>query len=46
MKIFGKTLKEYIWPIKYYLIDAVLVIISQYYVAVPLEEASATQNFA
>lgn len=36
MKIFGKTLKEYILPIKYYIIGAVLVVISQYYVAVPL----------
>jgi len=36
MKIFGKTLKEYILPIKYYIIGAVLVVISQYYVALPL----------
>ena len=36
MKIFGKTLKEYVWPIKYYIIGAVLVVISQYYVALPL----------
>lgn len=36
MKVFGKMLKEYIWPIKYYVIGAVLVVISQYYVAVPL----------
>ncbi len=28
MKIFGKTLKEYIWPIKYYIIGVVLVVIS------------------
>ena len=38
MKLFGKTLKEYIWPIKYYIIGAVLVVISQYYVAVPLND--------
>ena len=38
MKIFGKTLKEYLWPIRYYIIGAVLVVISQYYVAVPLSE--------
>lgn len=38
MKIFGKTLKEYIWPIKYYIIGAVLVVILQYYVAVPLND--------
>ena len=38
MKIFGKTLKEYIWPIKYYIIGAVLVVISQYYAAVPLAD--------
>ena len=36
MKIFGKTFKEYVWPIKYYIICTVLVVISQYYVAVPL----------
>ncbi len=38
MKLFGKTLKEYILPIKYYIISAVLVVISQYYVAVPLND--------
>jgi len=38
MKIFGKTLKEYILPIKYYILGAVLVVISQYYVAVPLSD--------
>ncbi len=38
MRIFGKTLKEYIWPIRYYAIVAVLVVISQYYVAVPLSD--------
>ena len=38
MKIFGKTLREYILPIKYYIIGAVLVVISQYYVAVPLSD--------
>ncbi len=38
MKLFGKMLKEYIWPIKYYIISAVLVVISQYYVAVPLND--------
>ena len=36
MKIFGKTLKEYIWPIWYYVMGAVLVVPLQYYVAVPL----------
>ncbi len=38
MNLFGKTLKEYLWPIKYYIIGAVLVVISQYYVAVPLSD--------
>ncbi|MEK6792934.1 MAG: hypothetical protein AABX96_03715 [Nanoarchaeota archaeon] len=38
MKIFRKTLKEYLLPIKYYIIGAVLVVISQYYVAVPLSD--------
>jgi len=36
MKLFGKMLKEYILPIKYYIIGAVLVVISQYYFALPL----------
>lgn len=36
MKIFGKTLKEYILPIKYYILISILIVISQYYVAVPL----------
>src|SRR3989339_1882176 len=38
MKIFEKTLKEYIWPIWYYVIGAVLVVPLQYYVAVPLAD--------
>lgn len=29
-KIAGKTLKEYIWPIKYYVLGAILIVISQY----------------
>ena len=37
MKIFGKTLKEYIWPVKYYILISILVVISQYYVALPLQ---------
>ena len=40
MKIFGKTLKEYIWPIKYYILISVLVVVSQYYVALPLSRYS------
>ena len=38
MKIFGKTLKEYIWPIKYYVLGAILVVIVQYYITLPLTE--------
>ena len=38
MKIFGKTLKEYIVPIWYYIIGAVLVVPLQYYVALPLSD--------
>ena len=38
MKIFDKALKEYILPIKYYIIGAVLVVILQYYVALPLSD--------
>ena len=38
MKIFGKTLKEYVQAIWYYLAGAILVVISQYYVAVPLSD--------
>ncbi|PIO00414.1 hypothetical protein COT72_01770 [archaeon CG10_big_fil_rev_8_21_14_0_10_43_11] len=36
MKIFGKTLKEYVGPIKYYILISILVVILQYYVALPL----------
>lgn len=38
MKLFGKTLKEYVWPIRYYILISILVAISQYYVAVPLSD--------
>jgi len=38
MRIFGKTLKEYIWPIKFYILGAVLVVVSQYYVGLPLQD--------
>lgn len=38
MKIFGKTLKEYLWPIKYYIIVSVLIVISQYTVGLPLSD--------
>ncbi|MBI5871575.1 hypothetical protein HZB88_00655 [archaeon] len=41
MKIFGKTLKEYIWPIRYYILIAVLVVVSQYYAALPLSREYA-----
>ena len=36
MKIFGRTLKEYLWPVKYYVLGSVLVVISQYAIALPL----------
>ncbi len=36
MKIFAKTLKEYVWPIKFYILFIILVVVSQYYVALPL----------
>ncbi len=36
MKVFGKTLSEYILPIKLYVLGAILVVISQYYIALPL----------
>jgi len=38
MKIFGKTIKEYVWPIKFYVVIAILIVISQYYVGLPLRE--------
>ena len=38
MKPSGKTFGDYIWPIKFYIFGAVLVVISQYYVAVPLSD--------
>ncbi len=36
MKIFGKNFKQYIWSIRYYILGAILVVVSQYYVALPL----------
>lgn len=30
MKIFGKTLLEYIWPIKWYIIASIIIVIFQY----------------
>ena len=30
IKIAGKTLKEYLWPIKYYILGSILIVISQY----------------
>ena len=38
MKVFKKTLKEYIWPIKFYIIISILIVISQYYIALPLSK--------
>jgi len=35
-KIAGKTLKEYLLPIKYYIIGSVLIVISQYVIVLPL----------
>lgn len=36
MKIFGKALKEYFWPIRYHIAAAVLIVISQYVLLLPL----------
>src|SRR3989338_2562708 len=38
MKIFGKTLTEYLWTVKYYILISVLIVISQYYIAAPLSD--------
>ena len=38
MKIFGKTMKEYLCPVKYHVLVSVLVVIFQYYVAAPLSD--------
>jgi len=38
MKILGKTLKEYIWPIKFYILASILIVVSQYYIGLPLRE--------
>ncbi|MEK6887754.1 MAG: hypothetical protein AABX14_02295 [Candidatus Aenigmatarchaeota archaeon] len=38
MKIFGKTFKEYLWTVKYYILISVMVVISQYYIAAPLSD--------
>ncbi|MFH0713778.1 MAG: hypothetical protein V1644_02820 [Candidatus Micrarchaeota archaeon] len=37
MKLFGKTLKQYLEPIKYYALGCVLIVIFQYTVALPLD---------
>jgi hypothetical protein len=38
MKIFGKALKEYLWPIRYYILIAVVVVVFQYYFYLPLQD--------
>ncbi len=38
MKVFGLTLKEYLDPVKYYVLAALLIVVSQYYVGVPLSD--------
>ncbi len=38
MKIFGKSPKQYMEPIKYYILGSVLVVISQYVIAIPLSD--------
>jgi hypothetical protein len=30
MKVFGKSCKEYIWPVKWYVADCVLIVVFQY----------------
>lgn len=37
MEIFGKTLGEYLLPIKFYILGAILVVISQYVIGIPLQ---------
>jgi len=37
MNIFGRTLKEYLWPVKYIVAGSVRVVISQYTVALPMQ---------
>ncbi|MFH0832783.1 MAG: hypothetical protein V1900_03635 [Candidatus Aenigmatarchaeota archaeon] len=36
MEIFGKAIREYLWPIRYYVIASLVVVVSQYYIALPL----------
>ena len=38
MKIFGFSLREYFSPIKYYVLASVLIVISQYTIALPLND--------
>lgn len=38
MKLFNKTLTEYLYPIKYYILAAILVVISQYILGIPLQD--------
>ena len=30
MKIFGKTLRDYLWPVKWYIIASIIVVVFQY----------------
>ncbi|HIH23143.1 TPA: hypothetical protein HA238_05425 [Candidatus Micrarchaeota archaeon] len=38
MMLFGKPVSEYIFPIKHYLLVSILIVISQYTIALPLTE--------
>ncbi len=40
MAFFGKTLKEYLLPVKFHILGMVLIVISQYAIALPLLESS------
>ncbi len=45
MKIFGRTLLEYILPIKYYILASILIVISQYTIALPISNIYPQYSF-
>ncbi|MEK6979512.1 MAG: hypothetical protein AABW86_04785 [Candidatus Micrarchaeota archaeon] len=45
MLLFGKQVSEYVLPIKYYLLVSVLIVISQYAIALPISEQYPQYSF-
>ena len=39
MRVFGKSLSEYLLPIKFYVIGCIIVVLSQYLIGIPVQDA-------